>query len=117
MRHGRHTYGFPLRAYAQLMFYRTDVLAEIGMEPARTWDDVVAIADAIRAKGLDIEPLALYFHNDGNRQKRPSPFPSRPAPPIPHFSPSHGCGRGSDCFCRVERGQGARRTVEYACAP
>ena len=62
------TIGFPLRAHAQLMFYRTDVLAEIGMEPARTWDDVVAIADAIRAKGLDIEPLALYFHNDGNRQ-------------------------------------------------
>ena len=62
------TIGFPLRAHAQLMFYRKDVLAEIGMEPPKTWDDVVAIADAIRAKGLDIEPLALYFHNDGNRQ-------------------------------------------------
>lgn len=62
------TIGFPLRAHAQLMFYRKDVLAEIGMEPPRTWGDVVAIAGAIRAKGLDIEPLALYFHNDGNRQ-------------------------------------------------
>ena len=45
----------------QLMFYRTDVLAEVGMEPPRTWDDVVAVADAIRAKGLDIEPLALLL--------------------------------------------------------
>ena len=62
------TIGFPLRAHAQLMFYRKDVLAEIGMDPPRTWDDVVAVADAIRAKGLDVEPLALYFHNDGNRQ-------------------------------------------------
>ena len=62
------TIGFPLRAHAQLMFYRKDVLAEVGMEPPRTWDDVVAIAGAIRAKGLDVEPLALYFHNDGNRQ-------------------------------------------------
>ena len=62
------TIGFPLRAHAQLMFFRKDVLAEIGMEPPRTWDDTVAIAEAIRAKGLDIEPLALYFHNDGNRQ-------------------------------------------------
>ena len=52
----------------KLMFYRKDVLAEVGMDPPRTWDDVVAIADAIRAKGLDVEPLALYFHNDGNRQ-------------------------------------------------
>ena len=25
----------------------------------------------------------------------------------PHFSPGHGCGRGSDRFRRVERGQGA----------
>ena len=33
------------------------------------------------------------------------------------MSPIHGCGRGSDCFRRVERGQGARRTVKYACAP
>ena len=62
------TIGFPLRAHAQLMFYRKDVLAEVGMDPPRTWDDVVVIADAIRAKGLDVEPLALYFHNDGNRQ-------------------------------------------------
>ena len=62
------TIGFPLRAHAQLMFYRKDVFAEIGMEPPRTWDDTVAIAEAIRSKGLDIEPLALYFHNDGNRQ-------------------------------------------------
>ena len=62
------TIGFPLRAHAQLMFYRKDVLVEVGMDPPRTWDDVVAVADAIRAKGLDVEPLALYFHNDGNRQ-------------------------------------------------
>ena len=62
------TIGFPLRAHAQLMFYRKDVLAEVGMDPPRTWDDVVAVADAIRAKGLDVEPLALYFHNDGSHQ-------------------------------------------------
>ena len=38
-------------------------------------------------------------------------------PASPHFSPSHGCGRGSDCIGCVERGPGARRTVKYACAP
>ena len=62
------TIGFPLRAHAQVMFYRKDVLADVGMDPPRTWDDVVAVADAIRAKGLDVEPLALYFHNDGSHQ-------------------------------------------------
>ena len=41
----------------------------------------------------------------------------RPSPASAKFSPIPGCGRGSDCFCRVERGPGARRTVKYACAP
>ena len=38
-------------------------------------------------------------------------------PSSPEISPIHGCGRGSACFGCVERGQGARRTVKYACAP
>lgn len=62
------TLGFPLRAHAQLMFYRKDILAELGMMPPKTWDDVIAIGKAMREKSTDIEPLALYFHNDGNRQ-------------------------------------------------
>ena len=62
------TLGFPLRAHAQLMFYRKDILDEIGMEPPETWDDVIAIGNKIREAGLDIEPLAMYYNNDGNRQ-------------------------------------------------
>ena len=62
------TMGFPLRAHAQLMFYRRDILDQIGMEPPETWDDVVAIGNKIKEEGIDIEPLALYYNNDGNRQ-------------------------------------------------
>ena len=62
------TLGFPLRAHAQLMFYRADILDQIGMEPPETWDDVIAIGNKIKEEGLDIAPLALYYANDGNRQ-------------------------------------------------
>jgi multiple sugar transport system substrate-binding protein len=60
--------GLPLRSHAQLFFYRKDVLDEVGAGAPRTWDEVVATGRAIRARRQDIEPLALYYHNDGNRQ-------------------------------------------------
>ncbi len=60
--------GFPLRAHAQLFFYRADIFEELGLEPPETWDDVIAAGKAIRESGKEIDPLALYFHNDGNRQ-------------------------------------------------
>ncbi len=62
------TLGFPLRAHAQLMFYRTDIFEQVGAEPPTTWDNVIEAARLIREAGLDIEPLALYYNNDGNRQ-------------------------------------------------
>ena len=58
------TLGFPLRAHAQLMFYRKDLIPEA----PETWDDVVRIGKELRETNPDIEPLALYFNNDGNRQ-------------------------------------------------
>jgi len=58
------TKGFPLRAHAQLMFYRKDLIPE----PPTTWDDVIRIGKELQDAGEDISPLALYFNNDGNRQ-------------------------------------------------
>lgn len=58
------TLGFPLRAHAQLMFYRKDLIPE----PPASWTDVVRVSQELRESHPDIEPLALYFNNDGNRQ-------------------------------------------------
>ncbi|MBX2884553.1 MAG: sugar ABC transporter substrate-binding protein [Granulosicoccus sp.] len=58
------TKGFPLRAHAQLMFYRKDLIDE----PPATWDDVVRIGKELQESNSDISPMALYFNNDGNRQ-------------------------------------------------
>jgi len=60
--------GFPLRAHAMLMFYREDVFKDLGLDAPKSWDDVIAASEKIRTSGKDIEPLALYYHNDGNRQ-------------------------------------------------
>ena len=57
------TMGFPLRAHAQLMFRRADLIPDA----PQSWDDVIEIGRELKAKG-DIAPLALYYHNDGNRQ-------------------------------------------------
>ena len=60
--------GFPLRAHAMLMFYRKDIFDKLGLAAPKSWGDVIAASKKIRASGEKIEPLALYYHNDGNRQ-------------------------------------------------
>lgn len=60
--------GLPLRSHAQLFYYRADIFQELGLTPPKTWEDVVTAGKTIRARKPDIEPLALYYHNDGNRQ-------------------------------------------------
>ena len=57
------TLGFPLRAHAQLMFRRKDLIPNA----PGSWEEVIAVGKELKAKG-EIEPLALYYHNDGNRQ-------------------------------------------------
>jgi len=46
-------------ANAEHFFYREDVLAEAGVAPPETWDEVIAAAEAIRAKGTMENPIGL----------------------------------------------------------
>ena len=48
-------------ANAEHFFYREDVLAEAGIAPPQTWDDVIAAAEAIRAGGKMPNPLGLAY--------------------------------------------------------
>lgn len=43
-------YGLPVRAQAQLLFYRKDLFAEAGIEPPKTMDEMVAAAKAVQEK-------------------------------------------------------------------
>jgi multiple sugar transport system substrate-binding protein len=45
-------YTIPLDGDFHMVYYRVDVLEQLGMEPPRTWDDYLAIAEA--ANGMDM---------------------------------------------------------------
>ncbi|MCI0710287.1 MAG: extracellular solute-binding protein [Chloroflexi bacterium] len=49
---GGSIYTIPLDGDFHMVYYRVDVLEELGMEPPRTWDDYLAIAAA--ANGMDM---------------------------------------------------------------
>ncbi len=44
------TYGLPVRAQAQLLYYRDDLLKQAGMQPPKTWDEVASVGKAIQDK-------------------------------------------------------------------
>lgn len=63
MRHGMlngELIGLPVRGHVQLMFYRTDILAEAGVEPPKTWEDMVTAAKAIQ-DSTDASGVALPY--------------------------------------------------------
>lgn len=46
------TYGLPVAASARAMYYNKDLLAKAGIEePPKTWDELVAAAQAVKEKG------------------------------------------------------------------
>jgi len=63
MRHGMldgELYGLPVRGHVQLLFYRADLLAAAGVEPPKTWEDVLAVSAAVQAKS-DVAGIALPY--------------------------------------------------------
>ena len=53
--HIRHGYlngelvGLPVRGHVQLLFYRKDLLEQAGVNPPKTWDEVITASKAIKA--------------------------------------------------------------------
>jgi len=45
------TYGLTLSTEPMIQWYRTDLLADAGLEPATTWDEYLANAEALKAAG------------------------------------------------------------------
>jgi multiple sugar transport system substrate-binding protein len=46
-------YTIPLDGDFQMVYYRTDLLQQAGMQPPKTWDDYIAIAKAFQGKDLN----------------------------------------------------------------
>lgn len=63
MRHGMvdgEIIGLPVRGHVQLMFYRTDLFEEAGVEVPQTWADVVTASQAIQ-EATDASGIALPY--------------------------------------------------------
>jgi multiple sugar transport system substrate-binding protein len=54
------TYTIPLDGDFHMVYYRTDVLEDLGMDPPKTWDDYLAIAEAAHGKDLNGDGEADY---------------------------------------------------------
>lgn len=70
--YSNHTYALPLTQTYSMLFYRKDVLAEMGIEIPKTWNDVISAMAALKKKNLefgvpsDIQSfLTLLFQRDG----------------------------------------------------
>ncbi|WP_375508371.1 ABC transporter substrate-binding protein [uncultured Caballeronia sp.] len=60
--------GLPLRSNVQMMLYRKDIFAKLGLKPPKTWQDLIDAGPKIRAAFPDVAPLGCYYGADGNRQ-------------------------------------------------
>lgn len=54
-------YGLPFRGHPQILYYRSDVLAELGVEPPKTWQEVSEIGAKMKEAGMEIMPISMYY--------------------------------------------------------
>jgi len=53
-------YGFPMATSVPAMFYRTDIMNEMGLKVPKTWDDVVYVSTMMQKKNLEVGiPLGI----------------------------------------------------------
>jgi multiple sugar transport system substrate-binding protein len=54
------TVGLPVRGHPQMLFYRKDLLEQAGVQPPKSWDELVTVADAVQ-KASGIAGVAMYY--------------------------------------------------------
>lgn len=62
-RFGDGLYGLPEQQQFQMMFYRTDILEELGLDVPQTWDDIIDILPDIQKRNMDIS-VPVTVNND-----------------------------------------------------
>lgn len=53
-RYGKGVYALPETQYFNVMFYRTDIFEELGIEPPNTWEDLITILSTIQKAHMDV---------------------------------------------------------------
>ena len=63
-----HTYGLPETQTFQMMFVRTDILAELGIEIPKTWDEIYKAQSKLEANNMEIglnTNYKIFLYQDG----------------------------------------------------
>ncbi len=60
-------YSLPLRANAQVLFYREDVFEDLGLEPPTTWEELEEVGETITAE-TDKSAITPYYQAGNNGQ-------------------------------------------------
>ncbi len=55
------TYGLPAMQTWNMMFYRTDILADLGLEIPKTWDDLLAMIPVLQFNNMEIGLTNDYY--------------------------------------------------------
>jgi multiple sugar transport system substrate-binding protein len=63
---GRNILGFPIRGHVQLLFYRKDIFARLGLAAPATWDAMIEAGRAIQSK-TDLAGVAMYYGKTGGQ--------------------------------------------------
>ena len=61
------TYGIPTRGHPQLLLYRKDLFEQAGVEPPKTWKELIAVSKAIKEK-TGKEGIAMYYGKGNSGQ-------------------------------------------------
>lgn len=65
----KHVYGLPEKQSFDMLFYREDVLADIGVLPPETWDEVYDMIALLKKRYMDFAPpdfLTLLYQKNPN---------------------------------------------------
>ena len=63
---GPNYLGFPIRGHVQLLFYRKDIFAQLGIKPPETWDQMIEAGRTIQAK-TNLGGVAMYYGKTGGQ--------------------------------------------------
>lgn len=58
--------GLPIRGHVQLLFYRRDILDQLGLKVPSTWQQVVEVSRVIQSK-TDLAGIAMYYKKNAGQ--------------------------------------------------
>jgi len=107
-------YLIPLDGDFHMVYYRTDVLAEAGLEPPKTWDDYLTVAAALNGKDMNGDGEGDYGSCISKRRSAQAWqwFPSFASPFIQSLGTAQGAFFDTTTFKPLVDNEGFIRALE-----